>query len=112
MLAADIKVVLLDSGYTYSAAHDMHDDITGSTIVATSGNLASKTTTAGTFDAADVVFSAVTGDTVTQFVIYKDTGVSSTSPLIAHFDTATGLSVAPNGGDITLAWNASGIFSI
>lgn len=102
----DIKCVLVDTGtYTVSIDADQyHSDLSG--IVATSGNLASKTVTLGTADAADVTFSAVTGSTVEALVIYKDTGVSATSPLIAYIDTATGLPVTPNGGDITVTWDS------
>lgn len=100
----NVKVALLSSAYTYSAAHDFHDDLTG--IVATSGNLANKSASGGTADADDITFTAVTGSQVTQFVIFVDSGASATSRLIAHFDTATGLPVTPNGGDITIAWDA------
>tara|TARA_R110000822_G_scaffold108575_2_gene238125 strand:+ start:1373 stop:1774 length:402 start_codon:yes stop_codon:yes gene_type:complete len=106
MLADNIKCVLVDLG-TYTASLDVdehHDDLSG--IVATSGNLASKTTTLGVFDAADVTFSSVTGATVEAIVIYRDSGTSSTSELIAYIDTATGLAVTPNGGDISIAWDS------
>lgn len=108
-LASDnIKIVLVDTGtYTYSAAHNFHDDLSG--IVATSGNLASKTTTGGVFDAADILISAVSGSTVEAIVIYKDTGVSGTSPLIYYID---GLTLTPDGSDVTVQWDASGIFDI
>lgn len=101
----NIKCSLVDTGtYTFSAAHDFHDDLSG--IVATSGNLASKTVTSGVADAADVTFSAVSGSTAEAIVIWKDTGVSATSRLIAYIDTATGLPITPNGGDITIAWDS------
>lgn len=103
-----IKVSLVRS-YTYSSAHDFLDDITGGgggTLVATSSALGSKTATAGVADAADVTFSAVAaGAACNHLVIYKDTGTASTSNLIAVIDTATGLPVTPNGGDITVAWD-------
>jgi hypothetical protein len=91
-------------------------DITGGAIVATSGNLASPTvvTATGTvtFDAADTTLSAVTGDQSETVVLYKHTGTAGTSQLIVYFDTfASGMPVTPNGGDIVLQWNASGIFS-
>lgn len=112
LLTDNIKVCLVDTDdYTFSAAHDFLDDVLG--IVATSGNLASKTTTGGTFDAADVTFTAVTGDQSEALVIYKDTGVAATSPLIAYIDTASsGLPVTPNSGDIVISFSASGIFSL
>jgi len=55
----------------------------------------------------------VTGNTVEALVIYVDTGSAATSPLVAYIDTSvTGLPVTPNGGDITVTWNASGIFAL
>lgn len=106
-----IKVALVDTGtYTFSAAHQFYSSVTG--VVGTPATLASKTITNGVFDAADVTFTAVTGASVEALVVYKDTGSSATSPLIAFIDTGTNLPVTPNGGDITIQWNASGIFSI
>jgi hypothetical protein len=102
----DIKCVLVDTG-TYSVSidtHEFHDALSG--IVDTSGNLGTKTVTLGTADAADVTFTAVSGSTVEALVIYKDTGNTATSPLIAYIDTATGLPVTPNGGDITITWDS------
>lgn len=86
--------------------HEFLSDVPAGARVATSGNLASKTATDGVADAADVTFSAVTGDQSEALVIYKDTGVAGTSPLIAYIDAATGLPVTPNGGDITVQWDS------
>lgn len=74
--------------------------------VAESGAFSSKTVTAGVADAADVTFSAVTVDQSESIDIKQDTGVDSTSRLIANIDTATGLPVTPNGGDITITWDS------
>lgn len=114
MATHNIKCLLVDTAdYTVSIdTHDFHNDVPGAGIVATSANLASKTTTLGTFDAADVVLSAVSGDQSEAIIVYRDSGVSSTSELIAYIDTGTGLPVTPNGGDITIQWNASGIFTL
>lgn len=109
-----IKVALVDHGVVtpLPGTHDYYDDIS-SAVVGTPQTLASKTTTDGVFDAADVTFTSVSGSSCESIVIYKDTGSAATSPLIAFFDTGvTGLPVTPNGGDITIAFNASGIFSI
>lgn len=111
----DIRVVLVDGAdYTFSAAHDFLDDIVAGGRVATSGAFTSKTTTAGVADAADVTLTAVTGDPSEKLVIYKHTGVDATARLIAHIDTATGLPVTPNGGDIIIAWDngANKIFKL
>lgn len=102
----NIKACLVDSAsYTPNTATDQFlSDLSG--VVATSGNLASKTTTDGVADAADVTFSSVTGNQSEYIVVYQDTGVSTTSRLIALVDTATGLPVTPNGGDIVVQWDS------
>jgi hypothetical protein len=106
--ADNIKTVLVDSQeYTPNlSTNQFLSDIPAGGRVATSANLASKTTVAGSADAADVTFSAVTGDISEFLVIYQDTGVEGTSRLIAYIDTATGLPVTPNGGDIQVQWSA------
>lgn len=105
-LADNIKCILITAGYSPTFASDeFHSDVAGANIVATSGNLASKSCTDGILNAAALVFSAVTGSVVTQVAMFKDTGTSGTSELIAYWDTAPGLPVTPNGGDITLAWD-------
>jgi hypothetical protein len=111
-LTGNLKVLLVDTGsYTYSAAHEFHSSVSG--ITATSGNLASKTYVNGLFDAADILFTAVTGAVSEALILYVDTGTSGTSRLIAYFDTGvTGLPVTPNGTDISIAWSASGIFQL
>lgn len=111
--SAVVRAVLIDTGtYTYSSAHDFYNDLSG-VVGSESGALGSKTFTNGTFDAADATFSAVTGNTVEAIVLFVDTGNTATDALICYIDSATsGLPVTPNGGDITVAWNASGIFSL
>lgn len=107
-----IKVAMVDTGtYTVDLAnHDFYNDVSG--VVGTPQTLGSKTFTNGVFDAADVTFTAVTGNSVEALVIYKDTGSSATSSLLVYIDSGTNLPVTPNGGDITIQWNASGIFSL
>jgi len=106
------KVALIDTGtYTYSDTHDFFNDVTG--VVGTPQTLTSKSVTNGVFDAADVTFTSVTGNSVEALLIYIDTGTASTSRLVAYIDTGvTGLPVTPNGGDITITWNVSGIFAL
>lgn len=112
--ANNIKVTLVDSAdYVVNlSTHDFYNDVTAGGRVATSGNLASKTKTNGTADAADVTFSAVTGDVSEALVVWADTTVESSSRLIVYIDTGTGFPVTPNGGDITVQWDAAGIFTL
>lgn len=110
-----LKAVLIDTAdYTFSAAHDFLDDVIGAARVGTPQTLASKTFTDGVFDAADIAFPSVTGDQSEALIIYNDTGVESTSDLIAYIDSATGLPVTPNGGNINVAWDngANKIFAL
>lgn len=110
LAADDIRAIIVDSAdYTYSAAHDKLDDVAAGSRVAVSSALTSKTITGGVFDAADVTYSNVTGDSVEAIVLYKHTGTDSTSDLIAYID---GISVTPNGGNVVVQWDASGIFAL
>jgi hypothetical protein len=107
------KVILVDTGsYTpnFTANEYLSDIGEGARDFGDSGvtgvALASKTVESnGAVDAADVTFQNVTGATIEAVVLYKDTGVANTSPLIAYLDTATGLPITPNGGDIIVTWD-------
>jgi len=80
------------------------DDIPAAARVA-SQNLANKSTAAGVADADDVTFSAVTGDECEALVLYLNTGVESTSILIALIVEASGLPITPAGADIKISWD-------
>lgn len=106
----NFRAVLIDTGtYTYSAAHEDHADLTG--IVATSGNMAGLSITSGVWDATDLTFSSVSGATIEAYIVYHWTGTSATSKLLFYVDSAAEFPVTPNGGDITIVWNGSGIYS-
>lgn len=101
-----VKAVLIDSAsYTYSSAHNFLDDVAAGARVGTAQTLASKTTTGGVFDAADIVFTAVAaGSAVESLLLYVDTGVESTSRLIALIDLPS--PVTPTGGDIDINFDS------
>lgn len=111
--AGTVKVALIDTGvYTYSAAHQFFSSASSAS-VGTPQTIGTKTFTNGVFDGANVTYTAVTGNSVEALIIYIDTGSAATSPLVAYIDTSvTGLPVTPNGGDITITWNGSGIFAL
>ena len=102
-----IKVILVNTGaYTpQTSVHQYLSDIPTSARIAGPVTLTSKATTGGAADAADVTFTSVTGTSIESIIIYADTGVEATSPLIAYIDTATGLPITPNGGDIIVTWD-------
>lgn len=102
-----VKVILVDTGaYTpQTAVHQYLSDIPTSARIAGPVTMAGKATTGGAADANDVTFSAVIGASIEAIIIYVDSGTEATSPLIAYIDTATGLPITPNGGDIIVTWD-------
>lgn len=111
--ATGVFAALVDTGvYTFSQAHQFYSSLTG--IVGTDQEITAKTQALGVFDGSDVTFTAVTGASVEAIVLYrKNAGANTTWPLIAYIDTGvTNLPVTPNGGNISIVWNASGIFKI
>jgi hypothetical protein len=103
-------VALVDTGvYTYSASHQFYSDLSG--LVGTDQRVTTPTVTTGLFDGDDLTFPTVSGASVEALVIYrKNSGANTTWRLVAYIDTGvTGLPVTPNGGNITVTWNPSGI---
>ena len=112
-LTDTIKCVLVPDSYVFSAAHEFLSDL-GAT-VGVAQTLANKTIADGVFDADDVLFSAMApGSNLKAAILYKDTGVAGTSPLIDFIDAVTGLPMATNGGDVQIQWDNSAykIFSL
>lgn len=110
-----IKVALVKNTYAQNLTTDEFHSTIATYIVGTPQSLSGKSVSGGKFDADDPTFTAVSaGDTIEALVIYKDTGVSATSPLIAYLDAVTGIPFATNGGDITPRFDAGAyrIFSL
>ena len=114
MVANTITIALVDTGvYTYSATHQFRNEVSNSAVIS-STTLANKTITNGVFDADDATFSSVTGANCEALLIFQDTGIQTTSRLIAYIDSATGLPILPDGGDISVAFSSgsSKIFAL
>ena len=118
LLTATVKVVIVDTAggtnYAYSAAHEFLSDVVAGSRRATSPALSSKTGASGVFDAADITnaFSSLSGGDVEALIYYVDTGVETTSRLIAYQDTGGGLPFTPTGNNVDLTFDASGIFAL
>lgn len=114
LLTDDIRVILIDrADYTFDVSHEFLSSVPAAARVATSGALTGKTVTDGVFDAADPVFTAVTGDVSEDLLYYKHTGADGTARLIYYQDTnITNSPVTPNGGNINLTHAATGIFKL
>lgn len=116
--SATIKAMFVDhADDTPTAADNFIDDILSAARVPAIGScpsLGSKTigtVGAGVFDAADTTFPTLSGDASESLILFEDSGSEATSDLIARWDTATGLPLTPNGADVTVQWNASGIIT-
>jgi len=106
-------VALVDTGtYTWNAGHDFYSDLSG--VVGTDQRITAPTVTNGVLDGGDLTYTAVSGNSVEALVIYRhNSGANTTWPYVAYIDTGvTGLPVTPNGGDITVTWNGSGIIGL
>ncbi len=116
--SGDIKVLLFD---TADGAYDNTDndvaDLTAAGIAgARSAALGSKTFTAAadvfTFDAANSTITACpSGDQCERAIVYYDPGSGDANCLLLA-DLALTSAITPNGGDVTLAFNGSGIFTV
>ena len=75
---------------------------------------------AGCIDADDVVFSSVPaniaggGAQCTGVAIFQSSSVAGTDYLFGFYATGSGgpIAITPNGGDITVTWNASGVMCL
>lgn len=117
--STNVRIAFLDTGtYTYSAAHDFYNDLSGvwPNTRATGVALANRTYTSGVLDADDVTFSALSNGSVSveALSMYIDDGsADATSRLIMYMDTSiTGMPFTPSGADVVIQWNASGIFAL
>jgi len=98
---------------THAFFSDVTNEVTGTNYTAGGATLGTVTVTRATgtvtFDAADVVWtqSASGFSTARKFPVYRSTGVGTTSKL---FSVVTADADVGNvTGDLTIAWNASGI---
>ena len=111
---------LIDTGvYTFAFTHQFYSSAS-SAAVGTAQRITPTTVTAGTsdsgcvFSGGNLTYTAVSGSSVEALIIYRlNTGANTTWRLMSYYDTiGGGLPVTPNGGNITVTWNVSGIFSL
>lgn len=103
-LTDEFKAVFVTSSYTPNfATHEFLSDVPAPTRVATSDAIADKTATGGWAGANRLVWQAFTGAVCAGFVVIKDTGLISTSPLLAYINSGvTNLPLDPNDSKVTL----------
>lgn len=74
-----------------------------------SPNFAGKSVTLGVADATNLTpaFTGASGDIFEGITIFHETGTEGTSELICFIDTATGLPLTPDGGNIDITWSGT-----
>lgn len=114
-----IKVALATATYTpdvttHDYFNDITNEVTGDGYTAGGETIGSITVTSSaggvlTIDGSDVSWlQGATGFTNARYMIlYKDTGVASTSPLIGYHDFT--LDRQNDDNDLLIVWNANGI---
>lgn len=111
---SNIKVALIDTAeYTRDLAnHEFYNPAFGNPPSASTGveELSANMTLVdaaadGVLDASDVTFTGTSGDTCEGIMVFKDSGVTTTSPLLFWWEVASGLPVVL-GGDVTIAWDS------
>lgn len=102
----DVRVMLVRSTYTFSAAHKFLADL-GAVDNGRSAALGSKTVTNGVADAADTSLTATSAVACNALVVFQHTGSDATARLIAYIDTPTsGLPFTPSAGQtVNIAWD-------
>jgi hypothetical protein len=124
--SVNIKVMLCNASFSFSADHEFVSDIVANEISGTGYTgghngagrkaLASKTITDDTgndrieLDAADPsAWTGLNAGTVAWVVVFEQGASDAASQLIGVLDPAD---LVTNGGDVTLSFNAEGIFQI
>jgi hypothetical protein len=109
-----VKAALLTSSYVFSSAHEFVDDLTnelsgGSYSRVTLTCSRSTTVDGEVLDATDPVFATlgVAAGTPGWIIVFRDTGVDSTSPLLGAFILP---GTVPDGTDYTIILPTDGLF--
>lgn len=117
LVTGAVKAILVDTtAYTRSDAHEFLSEILAGARVGAGVALTTKTVSdLAVFDADDFTVTGLTSaPTVEAIVLYVDTGVESTSYLVAYIDTATGLPTAAGQATVAVVWDngANKIFKL
>lgn len=105
-----VYAALVDTAaYVYSAAHSFYSSLGG---IVAEKEITTPTVVNGLFDGDDVLFNNVpAGPPCEAIVLFrKNAGANTTWWLVVYFDTGiSGLPITPNGGNIQLTFQLSGI---
>lgn len=106
-IGTPLKAVLVKNTYVLDlVAHEFASDVL-SHAVSDVMAMANVTYTNGALDADDVTFTGVTsGDTCLGIVVFRDTGVAGTSPLMLWIDEIATFPMLTNGVATLVRWDS------
>lgn len=112
-----LKLALLNTSGSFNSSHDYYNDVSANEITGTGYTAGGATLTtvtwtnpSGTYvmlDADNVLWSGATFST-RYGVVYKSTGVTSTSPLLIHLDFTS--TQSPSAVPFQITWSSQGLF--
>ena len=116
--SGSVAAMLYDEGAggAFTASDTVYTDVSAGK-VGTAVDVAGRAVLSdGSFDCNTITWSDVTGNEAEAVIVYSYTGGTADSPtgtqLIAYIDSASNLPVTPNGGNISMAIDAAGLFSL
>lgn len=103
----DIRTMLVKTGYTFSAAHEMLNTVSASYDNGRTAALGTKTVVAGVAGAANTSLTATAAVLSIALVIYKYNVSDAAARLICYIDDATGLPFTPAASQtVNITWDA------
>jgi len=103
----DVRVMLVKSTYSFSAAHKFVADL-GAIDNGRTAALGTKTVTDGVADAADTSLTATSAVACASLVVFKHTGSDATARLVCYIDTpSAGLPFTPSASQtVNITWDS------
>lgn len=106
VMSSTVRIQMFDEDVEYDATDEFLDDVVG-TAVGSAVEITSKDVASGRFTGSIGSFTPPNGFTVIALIVFVDTGVASTSRLLAWLDTkgdTTPISIPTTGGTMLLHW--------
>jgi hypothetical protein len=111
----DLRYIGVSSSYTFSAAHDMLNDVTNiiTDAVAVTGETVASVTGGGNLDHADFTLTNVNGNVAAAYGYDHNGGADSARRLIGWYNSVSGFPTGTlSGGSVAMTVSGSGALSV